>query len=55
MTHHLNRGLFLENGPTLLAERDRKLRSAGQAYRLLAAVRRASLDTAEAPLLNRAA
>ena len=35
MTYNLNRGLFLENGPTLLAERDRQLRAAGHAYLLL--------------------
>ena len=37
MTYHLNRGLFVENGPTLLAERDRQVRAAGHAYLLLGA------------------
>lgn len=35
MTYHLSRGLFVENGPTLLAERDRHVRAAGHAYLLL--------------------
>lgn len=35
MTYHLSPGLFVENGPTLLAERDRQLRAAGHAYLLL--------------------
>ena len=35
MTYHLSRGLFVENGPTLMAERDRKVRAAGHAYLLL--------------------
>lgn len=37
MTYHLNRGQFVENGPSLLAERDRRVRAAGHAHRLLAA------------------
>ena len=35
MPYNLNRGQFVENGPTLLAARDRQLRGAGQAFRLL--------------------
>ena len=37
MTYNFNRGLFVENGPTLLAERDRQVRAAGHAYLLLKA------------------
>ena len=39
MLYPLDRGLFVENGPTLLAQRDRQARAAGQAHRLLAAAR----------------
>ena len=51
MTYHLNRGLFVENGPTLLAERDRQLRAAGHAYllaRRAAAARDAARDARQA-------
>ena len=55
MTYHLNRGLFVENGPTLVAERDRERRAAGHAYRLLGAARPVTPDTAETPPFSRAA
>ena len=55
MHYRLNRGLFLDNGPTLLAERDRQVRAAGQAYRLLTAVRPASPAAPKASPLSRAA
>ena len=39
MTYHLNRGLFVENGATVLAERDRAARAASIAYHLLRGAR----------------
>jgi len=39
MLYHLNRGLFVENGPTILAERAREALAVSQAYRLLGATR----------------
>ncbi len=35
MTYHLDRGLFVENGATILAERDRTARAASIAYQLV--------------------
>jgi hypothetical protein len=32
VTYHLDRGLFLENGPTALSERARELRATSNAY-----------------------
>ena len=54
MTYNLNRGQFVENGPTLLAARDRQLRAAGQAYRLLN-TRRLLETEREVPNLSAAA
>ena len=54
MFYRVDRRLFLENGPTLLAERDRRVRAAGQAYRLLQA-RPASPTAPEETPLSRAA
>lgn len=54
MTYHLSRGLFVENGPTLLAERDRHVRAAGHAYLLLKA-RPQPAAASDAPVLGAAA
>ena len=54
MTYHLNRGLFVENGPTLLAERDRQLRAAGHAYLLLGARPLPAAAPRDRPLSNAA-
>jgi len=37
MQYHLNRGLFVENGPTVLADRTREALAVSSAYRLMAA------------------
>ena len=41
MAYHLNRGLFKEIGPTVLAERTREALAVSHAYRLLGGAPRA--------------
>ena len=45
MAYHLNHGLFIENGPTVLAERTREALAVSNAYRLLGATPPASDKT----------
>ena len=55
MLYHLNRSLFLENGATVLAERDRAARETGIAYHLLGTSKAAPRQAPQAPDLRTAA
>ncbi len=55
MLYHLNRGLFVENGPTVLAERAREAQSASLAYRLAGAARPAQPPPPDATIFSAAA
>ena len=55
MVYHLDRGLFVENGPTILAERAREALAVSLAYELLTPARPASPPTAEKAKLSAAA
>ena len=55
MLYHLNRGLFVENGPTVLADRTREALAVSNAYRLLGAVSPTSRPAPETAPLSAAA
>lgn len=55
MTYHLDRGLFVENGAAILAERDRAARASSIAYHLLRNARRAAAPACPAPACQAAA
>ena len=55
MLYHLNRGLFVENGPTVLAERTREALAVSSAYLLLGTPKPTSGPKAETSLLRTAA
>jgi len=55
MLYHLNRGLFVENGPTILAEQAREALAVSHAYRLFGTARPASPPPADETPLSAAA
>jgi hypothetical protein len=55
MLYHLDRGLFVENGPTLLAERAREALAVSLAYRLLDTARPAPAPRRDDALTRAAA
>ena len=55
MLYHLNRGLFVENGPTVLAERAREALAVSNAYLLLGANRPKARPSSETAPLRAAA
>jgi hypothetical protein len=55
MLYHLNRGLFVENGPTVLADRAREALATTLAYRLADAARPAARPAPEAATCSAAA
>ena len=55
MLYHLDRGLFVENGPTILAGRARQALAVSHAYRLLGKAPPASPPLADDALFSAAA
>ena len=55
MLYHLNRGLFVENGPTMLAEQAREALATSLAYRLASSTRPAARPAPEATTCSAAA
>jgi hypothetical protein len=55
MLYHLDRGLFIENGPTILADRAREALATTLAYRLAGAARPAARPAPEAAACSAAA
>ena len=55
MLYHLDRGLFVENGPTILADRAREALATTLAYRLAGAARPAARPAPEAAACSAAA
>jgi hypothetical protein len=55
MLYQLNRGLFVENGPTVLAERAREALAVSNAYLLLRARQRDARPASETAPLSAAA
>jgi len=55
MLYRLDRGLFVENGPTLLAERAREALAVSHAYRLLDTARPAPAPARDAAVTRAAA
>lgn len=55
MTYQLDRGLFIENGPTILALRAREARAVSQAYELLGTARPAPVTAPDDAKLRAAA
>ena len=55
MLYHLNRGLFVENGPTVLADRAREALAVSNSYLLLGAKRKTPRPASETASLRAAA